>query len=143
MMEWMPYGQSVDEFRSHVRTFAASFPNVTLASARTSKGVYMLGSAGPITSNQANIRQVLDRPGRARRPGRPVDNPVNTVDEWAGTLREIAWLDDAGDVARSAGAGPLILDDRPVTEYFLLRRVFGPPSPRMTEPNLRAATPPG
>ena len=26
MMEWMPYGQTIDEFRAHVRTFAPSSP---------------------------------------------------------------------------------------------------------------------
>ncbi len=30
MMEWMPYGQSVDEFRSHVQTFADVFPNAPM-----------------------------------------------------------------------------------------------------------------
>jgi len=37
----------------------------------------------------------------------------------------------------------LILDDRPGTEYFLLRRIFGPPSRSMNGRNLRAAAPPG
>jgi hypothetical protein len=35
------------------------------------------------------------------------------------------------------------MDDRPVTEYFLLRKLFGTPSPRMTESNLLEATPEG
>ena len=53
-------------------------------------------------------------------------------------MEQSGWLDDA-EVAAFAGTAPLILDDRPVTEYFLLRRLFGTSSPPMTEANLRAA----
>ena len=28
MMQWTPYGGTVDEFLAHVRTFASVFPNV-------------------------------------------------------------------------------------------------------------------
>jgi hypothetical protein len=38
-----------------------------------------------------------------------------------------------GDViSRLAGDGPLITDDHPLPEYFLLRRLYGAPSPRLT-----------
>jgi hypothetical protein len=35
-------------------------------------------------------------------------------------------------VARFAGSGPLITDDHPLPEYFLLRQLFGPQSPRLS-----------
>jgi spermidine synthase len=142
MMEWIPYGQSVDEFRSHVRTFTDVFPQVHLAFGPTKRGVYMLGSQKPISVDDANVRSVLARPGIALDLIDTPDNPAPSADAWAQILDHVTWLGDAGARAFAAGAPP-ILDDRPGTEYFLLRRIFGPPSRAMNERNLRAATPPG
>lgn len=140
MMEWMPYGQTVDEFRAHVRTFASVFPNVALIFGPAGKGVYMLGSTGPVSFDAGTMRGVLERPGVLADLESSVDAPVSMADEWLALLQEKFWLDDAG--ARAfGGEGPLITDDHPLPEYFLLRRLFGEPSPRMTEPNLRAAAP--
>ena len=142
MMEWMPASQSVDEFRSHVRTFKSVFPNVLLAFSPHQQGVYMLGSSAPISLEPANVRMVLDRAGVLDDLIDTPDNELTTSDAWAAEIARLPWMTGAQVDAFGANA-PLILDDRPVTEYFLLRRLFGPPSPRMTEPNLRAATPPG
>jgi spermidine synthase len=142
MMEWMPYGQSVDEFRSHVRTYASVFPHVMLAFGPTKRGVYMLGSRAPLSVDGANVRAILERPGVLQDLLDTPDNPVATEADWAAILEGIEWLDD--DRARAFGDdAALIVDDRPATEYFLLRRLFGPKSPAMNERNLRAATPPG
>jgi spermidine synthase len=142
MMEWMPSSQTVDEFRSHVRTFADVFPHVLLAFSPMSLGVYMLGSAEPVSIEAANARSVLERPGVMQDLVETPDNPLATIDEWVARIEELPWIE--GDQARLFGAAaPPILDDRPVTEYFLLRRVFGPASPPMTDSNLRAATAPG
>jgi hypothetical protein len=142
MMEWMPYGQSVDEFRSHVRTFASVFPHTLLAFGPTRRGVFMLGSTEPLSVDAANVRAVLERPGVMEDLIDTPDNPATTTEAWASIIEGIGWLTD--DQVRAFGDGAsLILDDRPVTEYFLLRRSFGPRSPAMSEKNLRAATPPG
>jgi hypothetical protein len=142
MMEWMPHGQTVAEFRSHVRTFASVFPHVLLAFGPTNRGVYMLGSADPITVDSANVRAVLERPGVMTDLIDTPDNPVASEDAWASMIESIGWIED--DRVRAFGDGAsVILDDRPATEYFLLRRLFGPRSPAMNEKNLRAATPPG
>jgi spermidine synthase len=140
MMEWMPYGQSVDEFRSHVRTFADVFPHVVIGFGPTRRGVYMLGSAEPLSVDGDAVREVLGRDGVLDDLVDTVDAPVTGFDEWAAIVEQLVWIEgDAVDAF--AGDAPLILDDRPGTEYFLLRRLFGPSSPPMTEPNLRAATP--
>lgn len=142
MMEWMPAAQSVDEFRSHVRTFKSVFPNVLLAFSPHRQGVYMLGSSAPISLEPANIRAILGRAAILDDLIDTPDNELTTIDTWAAEIERLPWI-TGGQVDAFGGDAPLILDDRPVTEYFLLRRLFGPPSPRMTEPNLRAATPPG
>ena len=142
MMEWMPASQSVDEFRSHVRTFKSVFPNVLLAFSPHQQGVYMLGSTAPISLDPANVRAVLGRAGVLDDLIATPDNELTTVDAWASEVEGLPWI-SGPKVDAFGGTAPLILDDRPVTEYFLLRRLFGPSSPRMNEPNLKAATPPG
>jgi spermidine synthase len=142
MMEWMPAAQSVDEFRSHVRTFKSVFPNVLLAFSPHQQGVYMLGSAGPIALEPANVRMVLERAGVLEDLVDTPDNDLTTRDAWVAEIARLPWI-TGGQVDAFGAKAPLILDDRPVTEYFLLRRLFSPRSPRMTEPNLRAATPHG
>jgi spermidine synthase len=142
MMEWMPYGQSVDEFRSHVRTFADVFPHVLVAFGPTQRGVYMLGSEEPLAIDPENVRSVLARPGVLADLVDTPDAPVTTAEEWQAIIEDLGWIEGV-QVAAFADEAPHILDDRPVTEYFLLRRLLGPRSPRMSESNLRAATPPG
>jgi hypothetical protein len=140
MMEWMPYGQSVDEFRSHVRTFADVFPHVLLAFGPQQQGVYMVGSADPVSLDDAQVRAVLARPGVADDLIATVDNLAPSAADWATIVDGLPWLRGA-QVAAFAGNAPLILDDKPRTEYFLFRRLLGGSSPRMKEPALRAATP--
>ena len=50
------------------------------------------------------------------------------------------WLRDA-EVDVFAGAGPLITDDRPRTEYHLLRRLFATDTRNIDEAALRQAVP--
>ncbi len=138
MMEWMPGGQSVDEFRAHVRTFASVFPNVLLAFGPATGGVFIIGSRGPVTLDQAAVAGVLSRAGVVADLDQASDAPVSTLPAWEALIPQQVWLSGPA-VARFAGIGPLITDDRPLTEYFLLRHMFGPPSPPSTEPNLRAA----
>jgi spermidine synthase len=142
MMEWIPYDQSVDEFRSHVQTFTSVFPEVMMAFGPTHRGVYMLGSQKPISVDDANVQSVLARPGVAEDLIETPDNPreARSADAWANILENVKWVGDDG--ARAfAGHAPVILDDRPGTEYFLLRRLFSPHSPPMNEENLLKATP--
>jgi spermidine synthase len=142
MMEWIPYDQSVDEFRSHVQTFTSVFPEVMMAFGPTHRGVYMLGSQQPISVDNANVQSVLARPGVAEDLIDTPDNPkeARSADAWANILENVKWVGDDG--ARAfAGNAPVILDDRPGTEYFLLRRLFSPHSPPMNEENLLKATP--
>ena len=122
MMQWLPYGGTADEFQDHIRTFASVFPQVTLVKGAGGYGIYMLGSASPIAFDEANIRDVLARPGILEDISSAFDSPATTVDDWVDVIARQTWMTDA--VARAtAGDGPLITDDRPRPEYFLLRRL--------------------
>jgi spermidine synthase len=122
MMQWVPYGGPADELQDHIRTFAAVFPQITLVKGAGGYGIYMLGSSSPIAFDEANIREVLARPGVLEDISSAYDSPATTVDDWVDVISRQTWMTDA--VARAtAGSGPLITDDRPRPEYFLLRRL--------------------
>jgi spermidine synthase len=124
MMQWLPYGGPVDDLNDHIRTFAAVFPEVTVVRGAGGYGAYMLGSSAPIAFDEANIREVLARPGILEDISSAYDSPARTVDEWVKVIARQTWLTGDG-VNAAAGNGPIITDDRPRPEYFLLRRIFG------------------
>jgi hypothetical protein len=107
------------------------FPHVTLVRGAGGYGIYMLGSSQPISFAEADIRAALARPGVLEDISSAFDSPAKTVDDWVDVIARQTWM--SGESVRSfAGPGPLITDDRPRPEYFLLRRLFGgiPPSLR-------------
>ncbi len=144
MMEWEYYGQTVDELRSHVKTFKSAFKYVTLVfgAANVDDGVMMLGSDEPFTLDSAGIDSVLSKPGVVADLSTAPDSPagVNTAAQWKQRILDRVWISGA-KVDQFAASGTLITDDRPFTEYDLLRHLFGPPSPRMTIAALLQAMP--
>jgi hypothetical protein len=98
----------------------------------------MLGSDEPIDLDGEALATVLDRPGLLEDLDGTVDAPVSGRDGWARLLDSLVVLSDE-QARRFAGDGPIITDDRPLTEYFLLRSLAGPPSPQMSPTLLRAA----
>ena len=124
MMQWVPSGAPDAEFREHVRTFAAVFQSVAVMRGSSPYGYFMLGSDGPITLDPVNTRAILERPGVLEDISTAYDSPASTIDDWLAVIDGLRWLDNAAARAY-AGAGPLITDDRPRPEYFLLRRWLG------------------
>ncbi len=132
MMQWVPWSsQRLDEFLAQIRTFRAVFPNVLVAFGPGGYGLYMLGSDAPLELDPANVAAILARPGVTEDLSSAYDSPEHDAAGWASRIASLVWI--SGDqVARVAGDGPLITDDRPLPEYFLLRRTFGPPSPHIS-----------
>jgi spermidine synthase len=135
MMQWTPYGSSVDEFRAHLRTFHAVYPHVLIAFGPGGYGFFLFGSSEPLAFEDGAIRDVLARPGVLEEISSAYDSPESTVEGWIERIHSLVWIADE-EVARFTGDGPLITDDRPLPEYFLLRRLFGTPSPRVTPSEL-------
>lgn len=140
MMQWVPLGQTIDDFRDHVRTFASVFEHVIVADGPGGHGYFLLGSAQPITLEAADVRAVLARPGVVADLSSAYDSPVTTAAAWTQEILSLVRLTGPG-VERFAGPGPLVTDDQPRPEYFLLRSMFGAPSPQLTSQSLDAPTP--
>jgi spermidine synthase len=132
MMEWIPYGQSLAEFLTHVRTFRSVFPEVTLAFGPGRYGVFMLGSTDPVQFEDARIREVLTRPGVIEDLATAPDSPASTLEAWAALIPTLVIASGAG-IDTVVGPGDIITDDRPLTEYFLLRRMANPDAVPMTK----------
>ena len=131
MVQWVPYGQTLDEFLAHVRTFEQVFPNVRVIAGAGGYGFYMIGSDGSVDLDPALMQAALERPGVLEDLNSAPDSKGRSVADWVQTLQGNTWA--AGDQLRAAvGDGPLITDDRPLPEYFLLRRLSNPNAPRMT-----------
>ena len=131
MMQWVPFGQSLDEFLAHLRTFRAVYPNVMLVAGPGGYGFFMLGSVKPIGLDDAAMRKVLGRPNILQDLSTAFDSPETTVDGWISRIHSLVVV-EPDDVARVVGPGPLITDDHPLPEYFLLRRVYGPAEPGLS-----------
>jgi len=122
MMQWTPYGTAESELKEHIRTFATVFPNVLAVRGSGGYGFYMLGSMDPLTLDPANARTILARPGVLEDISGAYDSPESTIDGWIAEIERQTWLVD--DQLRAyMGDGPLITDDQPRPEYFLLRQL--------------------
>jgi spermidine synthase len=138
MMEWIPFGQRLDEFMAHARTFADVFPEVTLALGPGGAGVFMLGSDRPVTLLPEAIRSVLARPGVTDNLSTAPDSPAHDLAAWSQLIPSLVFA--TGDAVRSGvGPGPIITDDHPRTEYFLVRRIADLAAPEMSPATLLAA----
>jgi spermidine synthase len=141
MMQWIPYGQTIDEFKAHVRTYASVFPHVIVAfGPAASGGLYMLGSNDPISFDPAAIQSVLSRPGIVTDLSSAADSPEHDLAGWVARIPQLIWI-QGDQVTKFAGTGPLVTDDHPLPEYFLLRHLFGPKSPRISKSLLRSLVP--
>jgi spermidine synthase len=137
MVQWVPYGQTLDEFLAHVRTFMDVFPNVRVIAGAGGWGLYMIGSDGSVDLDPAAMAAALERPGVLDDLNSAPDSRGRSVQAWVATLLANTWA--SGDALRAAvGDGPLITDDRPLPEYFLLRRLADPDAPRLSFGALRA-----
>ena len=124
MMQWVPFGARESELKEHIRTFAAVYPEVLVVRGAGGYGFYMLGSDQPIELDPETARGILARPGVLEDISSAYDSPASDVESGIDVIDQQTWL--AGDaVEADVGDGPLITDDRPRPEYFLLRRWLG------------------
>jgi hypothetical protein len=82
-------------------------------------GTYILGSQAPIAFSPAAIRAIFGSPAASADLRGAPDFPAHSTAQWVSIIRGSVWLTD-NQVNAYTGAGPLITDDHPLTEYFLL-----------------------
>jgi spermidine synthase len=101
------------------RTFRSAFRYMAVVYSPRHSGTYIMGSQAPIAFSPAAIRAVFGSPAvRTDLRGAP-DYPTRSTAQWVTIIRGSVWLTDS-QVNAYTGAGPLLTDDHPLTEYFLL-----------------------
>ena len=106
MVQWVPYGQTMDEFLAHVRTYLQVFPNVRVIAGAGGYGFYMIGSDGSVDLDPAMMAAALERPGVLEDLNSAPDSKQRSVDDWVQTLLGNTWAsgDDASDGGRRRAA---------------------------------------
>ena len=77
MVQWVPYGQTLDEFLAHVRSYLAVFPNVQVIAGAGGYGFYLIGSDGSVSDGGGSasgysiltaesLDEAVERPRAAR-----------------------------------------------------------------------------
>jgi predicted membrane-bound spermidine synthase len=115
---YIPLQQSQLE-KMLLRTFQTAFRHMSVVYAPGHVGVFIMGSQAPITFSPSGIRAAVGSPAaRADLAGAPDYQPTTTA-KWVSDIRDSVWLTDS-QVSAYTGTGPLITDDHPLTEYFML-----------------------
>jgi hypothetical protein len=115
------------------------FPHVIIVFGPGNNGLFMLGSDQPISFDPAAIQEVLSRPGIVTDLSSAGDSPDHDLAGWVAEIPQLIWI-QGDQVAKFAGTGPLITDDHPLPEYFLLRHLVGPRSPQVNRKVLQNLT---
>jgi hypothetical protein len=117
----------------------AVFENVNVIAGPGGYGYYMIGSDGSVELDAQALEKVLGRPGVLDDVNSAPDTAGRTASDWAQYIMGLKWA--SGEQLREVvGDGPLITDDRPLPEYFILRRLGNPDAPLLTLKGLRALT---
>jgi len=136
---WFPYQATVDQFKAHVRTLRSVFPHVDVILDPSRNGAYLLGSDSPLAFDQAGLAGLLGSPKATTDFATAPDDPGLDGAGWARTIMAHDWLRDR-QVDAFVGSGPVITDDRPISEYYLLRFLTATDHSDINEERLRALT---
>jgi spermidine synthase len=102
-----------------LRTFRSQFRHMSVLYSPGRGGTFIMGSQAPITFDQATSQALFSSPAaQADLAGAP-NWPAQSGAQWASYISDNVWLTN-NQVDAYAGAGPLLTDDHPLTEYFLL-----------------------
>jgi spermidine synthase len=123
MLQWLYFGVDLEQLREHLRTFRSQFAHVVILISPRHGGLYMLGSDAPITWDAATAARILGSPQAAVDIGDAPDSRYLPAESWPALLDSMYWMQD-GEIDRFVGAGPMITDDHPLTEYYLLHQLF-------------------
>ncbi len=138
-MLWIPYTEPLPDFKDHLRTFRSAFEHVRVLFGPVGYGLYMLGSSDELNFDDATVQRIFGSPqAQADLAGAPDFKPLDGKG-WVDTVKQIEWLQDS-QVDAFAGPGPLITDDRPRTEYYLLRTFLMSDKSSVNEAMLRQLT---
>jgi spermidine synthase len=105
VLQWVSGTEA--EYKTIMRTFLSVFPETTL----WADGSLMVGSDRPLRLRQSDFDWKLQIPGRREAFA---ELGIKTFDDLL-----TQYIAGPAELSRLVGAGPVLTDDRPLTEYFL------------------------
>lgn len=104
------------------RTFDRTFRYVTVIhGANPAYGNYLIGSESPLKFSASAIEKVFGTPAaQADLNSAPDYSPVPLA-SWPAIIHNLVWLRGKKQVKAYAGPGPILTDNRPLSEYFLFQ----------------------
>jgi spermidine synthase len=139
MLQWVYFGVDLPQLEEHIRTFRSEFPHVTIFIHLDDGAMYLLGSDAPITWDAATVSRFLETPAAQADLALTSDRDSLPNKPWAEIIEGMRWISD-GDIDRFVSSGPLITDDHPLTEYYLLHEMQNRGHPDVTGDLLRELT---
>jgi spermidine synthase len=111
--------QSPQREKLILRTFRSVFPYMSVVYTPRPAGVFILGSQAPIAFSPAAIQTVFGSPAAGADLRGAPDYPAHSAAQWVSVIHDSVWL-TGNQVNSYTGAGPLLTDDHPLTEYYML-----------------------
>jgi spermidine synthase len=133
---WIPNQETVADFKTHVRTFREEFKHMVMIFGPGGNGVYLIGSDASLTFDNNQINKLFGTPqAQADLAGAPDFSPLDATG-WVNQIHHDLWLSDQA-IDFFIGPGPIITDDHPLSEYFLIRALTTSEGPVINEKVLR------
>lgn len=118
VVAFLPYA-GVSEMKLFLRTFRASFRYMTVIRGPRPYGFYSIGSDRPLVFDKAITERIFGTPAARVDLANAPDYPQVPVASWPSVIAKQVWLVN-GQVDAFAGPGPLLTDDHPISEYYLV-----------------------
>jgi spermidine synthase len=116
---FIPYTPTPEQ-QLFLRTFRSAFPYMTVIRGPRPYGMYLLGSDQPMIFQSSSIEKIFGSPAAQADLANAPDYPRVPVTSWPRIISSLTWMQN-GQVNTYTGPGPLLTDDHPNSEYFLLQ----------------------
>jgi hypothetical protein len=131
MSVFIPYGRTECDLRMEIRTFASVFRYTDVFVSLGGNGVQLLGSNKEMSFPSSTVERVLGSTRASADLRLAPDSPVVNARQWPAIIHNNLWLSGSA-VASYVGPGPLLTEQHPLSEYYLLRDSFSPGCQAMT-----------
>ncbi len=116
---FLPYTPAPEQ-KLFLRTFRSSFPYMTVIRGPRPVGMFLLGSDKPMVFRPNTIKEIFgSHAAQADLANAPDYARVPTA-SWPGIISSLTWMQN-NQVNAYTGPGPLLTDNDPSSEYFLLK----------------------
>jgi predicted membrane-bound spermidine synthase len=121
---FLPVDMSICDLKSHLRTFRQTFAHAMVVRSPGQNGIFVIGSDAPLVFDSDAVKAIFGSAAAQKDLGDAPDFRSLSGSQWVGEINHDVWLQD-GQIDAFTGNVPLITDDHPYSEYFLLRSLFG------------------